>query len=172
MRTLTIRAVIAAATLVLPGCGGSSGGGTTTPTTTFTLGNTMSTAEAAEAMQVLTLTNQHRANTGGLPPLTHHAGATQAATDHCVYMMQQNNLSHTGPTGLVDPGDRLTAAGVTWTAWRENSAQGQTTPTSVVNAWIASPGHNTNMLATDITQLGVGKITSGGPWWTQKFFRP
>ncbi len=170
MRAVMTLALVATAFLVLPACGGGSGDGSTT--TTFVLGNTMDAAEAAEALQVLALTNQHRAANGGLPALTHDTGATQAATDHCVYMMQQNNLSHTGPTGLVDPGERLTQAGVTWTAWRENIAQGQTSPTDVVNAWIASSGHNTNMLATNTTHLGVGKITAGGPWWTQKFFAP
>ena len=172
MRGLLSLALVAAVLLVVPACGGSSGGNNGPTTPTFMLGNTMSAAETTEAMEVLTLTNQHRAANGGLTPLIYHAGATQAATDHCVYMMQQNDLNHTGPTGLVDPGERLTQAGVTWTAWRENIALGQTTPTQVVNGWIASPGHNTNMLATDTTHLGVGKITAGGPWWTQKFFRP
>ncbi|NLM13008.1 MAG: hypothetical protein GX209_04600, partial [Epulopiscium sp.] len=56
----------------------------------------------------------------------------------------------------------------------ENIAKGQQTPAQVMNAWMNSPGHRSNILGTSYTQIGVGLATSknGTKYWTQMFIRP
>lgn len=35
-----------------------------------------------------------------------------------------------------------------------------------------SPGHRANILNCNFTEIGVGVVQAGGPWWTQDFARP
>lgn len=137
-------------------------------------GDTMSTAELDYAMQVHALTNQVRAQ-NGRPPLAFHDAAAQVAYDHSLYQQGQGGISHTG-VGNSSPGDRLSAAQIAYSDWAENVAVGQSTPESVVNAWVGSPGHFANMIDGNQTHEGVGcQFGSGGPyggpWWTQLFLR-
>ena len=52
----------------------------------------------------------------------------------------------------------------------ENIARGQGDATSVMKAWMNSPGHRANILNCEYRTLGVGMYDAvGGPWWTQDF---
>ena len=135
----------------------------------------MSESEYAMAADVWCLTNDARAQ-NDLPPLVWGDAATEVAYDHSVFQRNQGGISHEGPGGN-SPGDRLTEGGVSWSSWAENVAVGQSSPTSVVNAWLGSSGHYRNIMSTSITHIGVGvEEGSGGPyngpWWTQVFYRP
>lgn len=83
--------------------------------------------------------------------------------------MSRDYFSHTSPDGS-DPGDRVTAAGYRWSTYGENIAKGQSSPASVMDSWMNSPGHRANIVNCAFKEIGVGKQdSSGGPVWTQVF---
>lgn len=80
--------------------------------------------------------------------------------------------SHTSPTyGTV--GQMLDKFNYNWTAFGENIAKGYTSPQSVVDAWMASPGHKENILNHKFTHIGVGYATApdGTPYWVHLYSR-
>jgi uncharacterized protein YkwD len=122
-------------------------------------------------MEVLDLVNAERRE-ADLPELLWHQGAADVAFAHSVDMAVRGFFSHTNPDGL-GPSERISAAGIPWSALGENIAQGQGTPTHVMSSWMGSSGHRANILNPTFTHLGVGVRTgSSGPWWTQNFLRP
>jgi len=152
--------------LLLPGCLDSSSDGSASAGP-----GQMSPTELAWAQQVLDLVNVERAN-ASLPPLAWHDPVSQVAYEHSVDMDVRNFFSHTNPDG-DGPADRITMAGITWTAAGENIAYGQQTPAVVMTDWMNSPGHRANILSPNYTHLGVGvHLAPGGPWWTQNFMAP
>lgn len=100
-------------------------------------------------------------------PLTWNAGLSAAAQAHSEDMTNMGRLSHEGSEGAV-LADRLDAAGYEASAWGENVAAGQKNATTVVAAWLDSPGHCTNIMSADYTEFGVGieRDASGTPYWT------
>jgi hypothetical protein len=58
-----------------------------------------------------------------------------------------------------------------WLALGENIAAGQETPAEVMSAWMGSPGHRANILATATWEVGVGYATGGryGHYWSNDF---
>lgn len=64
----------------------------------------------------------------------------------------------------------MSAAGIRFSVAAENIAAGYTSPESVVEGWINSPGHRENILS-DNKYLGVGLALGGiyGYYWTQCF---
>lgn len=98
---------------------------------------------------------------------------TKAAKAHASDMASRNYFSHyTKGTGK-SPFDRMKAAGVRAT-WRgENIAAGYATPSSVVQAWIKSPGHCKNLMSKHYSYLGVGYAVDDasdyGSYWVQDF---
>lgn len=111
--------------------------------------------------------NAHRVSLG-LTPLAWRSDVAAVATAHSQDMTDRDFFSHTNPDG-EDPGDRLTEAGITYSWWGENIAWGYATGTSVLSAWLASPGHKANIENSNFTQHGVGKV---GNIWTHVFLRP
>jgi uncharacterized protein YkwD len=112
-----------------------------------------------------------------VPALTWNCKLKDAALAHSVDMADNNFFSHTG-TGNTNPGDRMTAAAYSWTAWGENIAAGtsMSAVSAVVTAWAGSPGHCANMMGTNFTQLGAAKYYNESStyrlYWTQVFGRP
>ena len=83
-------------------------------------------------------------------------------------MARRNYFSHVTPGG-DDLGDRLRDAGYgdPGDGWRagENLGWGtgnRATPASLVDEWLASPGHQRNMLERSFRELGVG-VAGGAP---------
>ena len=70
----------------------------------------------------------------------------------------------------------MTRAGYRWRATGENIAAGQATADAVVAAWLDSPGHCTNIMGPQFTQMGVAfaLAPSGNPgiYWAQVFGAP
>jgi uncharacterized protein YkwD len=134
-------------------------------------GTAMSAAEAAMAADVFDRVNQERAS-AGLPPLAWHDGTAQVAYEHGVDMDVRNYFDHINPDGQT-PWDRLTGAGISWSACGENIAHGQDSPAEVMNDWMNSSGHRANILEPVFTEIGVGVHISGGDiWWVQLFRTP
>ena len=133
--------------------------------------------------QVLTLVNQKRAagaKCGGVTKpkvaaLTSNAALRCAARFHSKDMGTKNFFSHTGSNGSNFV-TRIGNAGYTWTSAGENIAAGQTTPTAVVNGWMASTGHCNNIMNGNYKHLGVGYYYAGTAtykhYWTQDFGKP
>lgn len=120
---------------------------------------------------MLSLINAHRAQAGA-PPLRGCGALSTAAQAYSVVLMNSGVLSHTCPNGST-PRTRIDAAGYrNWTWIGENIAMGYPTVASVVEAWMASPGHRANILNPSFEHLGIG-VTSdpstGRMWWVQKF---
>ncbi len=58
----------------------------------------------------------------------------------------------------------------------ENVAAGQTTPEEVVNTWMNSPPHRSNIVSTEYVNMEVGYYNIPGSqytnYWSQNFFKP
>jgi uncharacterized protein YkwD len=178
LRSLSWLALVAV--LGLGACGGGGGGGggggaNCLPGPGPNYGAFPQNATAAElqlAADVLTLVNNERANNGGIPPVAAHAPSAKVAFDYSVDMEQRNFFDHVNPE-CEDPGVRLTRAGIGWSTYGENIAQGQTTAAQVMTAWMNSPGHRANILNPAFTRMGVGvRQAAGGTIWTQLFSAP
>lgn len=77
----------------------------------------------------------------------------------------KNYFSHSSPTG-TSSSQRVTAQGYAWSRVGENIARGQPTPFTVVEGWLRSSGHCTNILGA-YTEIGVGVSTA--KHWVQSF---
>jgi uncharacterized protein YkwD len=123
------------------------------------------TAGATEfAERVITLVNEERAKVG-LSPMTRDDKLMEAALYKCEDMAKTNTFSHDSPTY----GDSLNITNlfnISWSAWGENIAQGQSTPEAVMKSWMGSAGHRANILSQNFSRIGVG-YSQG--LWTQEF---
>ncbi|WKU44906.1 sigma-70 family RNA polymerase sigma factor [Streptomyces sp. VNUA116] len=118
--------------------------------------------------QVTALVNAERAK-AGCSPLTENSTLDRAAQGHSDDMAARGFFNHTNPDGK-GPGDRITAAGYSWSTYGENIAYGQQTPASVMDSWMNSDGHRKNILNCSFKEIGVGvNQAPGGPRWTQVF---
>ncbi len=162
-----------------PGNGGGNGGGNGN-------GNGGSTAcsLSSEEQSMLNAVNSFRSqpqdcgSNGSFPAagaLTWSCPMADAALTHSMDMANNNFFSHTGSDGS-SAGTRMTNAGYSWSRWGENIAAGQTSVSSVMNAWINSDGHCANLMNSSFTNFGSGKFTNTNSqyrvYWTQKFGRP
>jgi uncharacterized protein YkwD len=108
-----------------------------------------------------------------VPPLTWDTRLEAAALGHSTDMATNNFFSHTGSDGST-LGQRVTRAGYTWTAVGENIAAGQADEAAAMSSWIASPGHCSNIMSPNYTQMGSALARGGsyGTYWTQDFGHP
>lgn len=132
-------------------------------------------------LDVLVLVNEARAQggncgtAGSFPasgPLTWEAHLTCAARVHSQDMAVNDFFDHTNLQGN-GPGWRLDQAGYQGGGWGENIAAGYPDPNAVVQGWLDSDGHCSNMLNPDFSLIGVGYAydagSSYGNYWTQTF---
>jgi uncharacterized protein YkwD len=102
--------------------------------------------------ELLTLTNQQRISQG-LPELALDDKLMQIARNHSYGMAQQGFISHNQPSG--DLKTRMNRAGYPYEVVRENVASANTISVAH-NALLNSPPHKSNILAKDITRVGIG----------------
>jgi uncharacterized protein YkwD len=122
-------------------------------TETLNQSNTTSSISYPDLEQeMLQLTNQHRI-LSGLPELVLDEALTQIAREHSVGMAQQGFISHALPWG--DLQSRITRAGYPLEIARENVASAPTIGMAQ-RALIESPAHDKNILANDVTRVGIG----------------
>lgn len=105
--------------------------------------------------RVVELINGERANNGCSVMLAKNDKLRQAAYGHSADMLARDFFDHTNPD-REGPGERLARAGYSYAAWGENIAAGYTSPEEVVNGWMSSSGHRTNILNCNYTEVGVG----------------
>lgn len=106
------------------------------------------------ADEVLKLVNQERAKVGCIP-LSLESHLMSAAQSHTEDMAFRNYFSHTGSDGSSSA-ERATRAGYIWSYVGENIAAGYTTPVTVMQGWMNSPGHRANILNCEYTHIGIG----------------
>ncbi|HHV97656.1 MAG TPA: SafA/ExsA family spore coat assembly protein [Clostridiaceae bacterium] len=121
--------------------------------------------------EVIRLTNQQRAKYG-LPALQANWELSRVARYKSQDMVNKNYFGHNSPT-YGSPFRMMESFGLRFTAAGENIAMGQQTAQQVVNAWMSSPGHRSNILSTAYNQIGVGlaKDRYGRFYWTQMFIK-
>ncbi|MBC7630603.1 CAP domain-containing protein [Aeromicrobium sp.] len=79
------------------------------------------------------------------------------------WMARHKRLVHQSLSKVLDACDLTGVA--------ENIAVGFTSGNSVLKAWMASPGHRTNILRSKMRYIGVGATQdSNGRWWVSQVF--
>ncbi|MFB2581122.1 cell wall-binding repeat-containing protein [Herbiconiux sp. P15] len=119
---------------------------------------------AAEEDRVHDLVNYHRI-ASSLPSLVRDATIDAAAEEWANHMgTLANPLTHSTRewrASRMPPG---------WTANGENIAYGYGTADAVMEAWMNSPGHRSNILGGAFTRIGIGyAMTPNGTMWVQIF---
>lgn len=113
---------------------------------------------------VLCLINQERAQ-HGQQPLVIDPRLQRAAEEHAGELVEDDYFAHVSPSGIT-PVTRIKADGYVPSpsdgyVIGENLAWGTlglSTPESIVQAWIASPGHLANILEAQYRQTGVAVV--------------
>jgi len=140
--------------LVLAAC---SGGGVGIGSPTASAGRSSSSASpsdpAAYAAELVALTGSVRAERG-LAGLAASACATSAAVGRAGALSGGKPLVHAPLAGVIaDCAPASVAA--------ENLSRAAASPADVMAAWMASPGHRSNLLDPTLTELGVGCVPDG-----------
>lgn len=116
------------------------------------------------ASQVLMLVNGVRQQ-NGLAPVKLDPLLCQACLGHSRDMIKYKFFSHRSPAaGKTNFWQRASIFGTH--ARSENIAKGQPTPQLVMNAWMKSSGHRTNIMDPSVKRMGIGWV---GMYWTQMF---
>ena len=137
-----------------------------------------SEGSSATEQEVLELVNSVRAEgytcgeqpMSAAPPLRANAVLTRSAQKHSEDMASAQSMTHTTPEGArhyavgQSPFERMSQEGYRYRAAGENVAWNYPTPESVVNAWLASPGHCRNIMNPAFEDMGLGLRDL---YWTQ-----
>jgi uncharacterized protein YkwD len=121
--------------------------------------------DVSEVQATTELVNAERTKRG-LKAMTWSDPVGQAAYNHSSDMARMGRMQHAGSDGS-DAGDRLRAAGFSWSTWGETVGAGQPTPADIVQAWMDSPPHKEILLGS-FKYVGVAKVvgSNGVPYWT------
>ena len=129
--------------------------------------------------EVLELVNEERSERG-LNSLELDDTLVDIAEDHSQSMANNDFFGHKDPTDGSSPLDRIDEGGYEWSRWGENVAAGYATPEDVMEGWMKSPGHRSNILNPNFTEIGIGYDFLGNDkgsvnynhYWTQVFGTP
>ena len=121
--------------------------------------------EQSLEQELLALTNQKRAEQG-LPALVPDEALVRIARQHSIGMAEQGFISHELPFG--DLRTRMNRAGYQHLVARENVAVAPTV-LKAQNALVESPGHKNNILARDVTRVGIGIARCKPPFEKELF---
>ncbi|WP_461204525.1 CAP domain-containing protein [Clostridium sp. DL1XJH146] len=119
--------------------------------------------------EVARLVNIERSKQG-LPSLKLNWQLSRVARYKSQDMINKNYFSHTSPT-FGDPFKMIKDFGINYRTAGENIAYGQNSAQEVMNGWMNSQGHRSNILNSNFSQIGVGLSIdqSGRKYWTQMF---
>lgn len=108
-------------------------------------------------------------------PLTWNCKLEAAARAHTKDMAEKRYFSHTSPGG-TGIRERVNSEDYDWIAVGENIAAGQPSASAVVRGWLSSPGHCSNIMNANFTEMGAAKVEEPGsrysPYWTQVLAKP
>ncbi|HEX3610270.1 MAG TPA: CAP domain-containing protein [Sporichthyaceae bacterium] len=124
------------------------------------------TAQAASgqsALQrtVIALVNAQR-TLAGCSALSQKANLDHSAVAHAAEMSTMDYFSHSSYDGTTWY-NRIKSFGVKYPGG-ENIAAGFFSATTVMTAWMNSPGHRANILDCQFKSIGVGQAANGGYW--------
>ncbi len=127
--------------------------------------------------EIIVLINQLRQQ-NYLPPLKKAENLVRAARYHADDMCNKNYFSHTSQdsngSDICAPFDRM-GTFYTWVAAGENIAAGYSTPQTVFQGWVNSPGHYNNMVSPNFYEVGLGydnaPTATYGTRWVTNFGR-
>ena len=123
------------------------------------------------AAQTVSLVNSYRA-TLGLRPLVAGGALQASAVWKARHMARYGYMAHPDPAPPVarSAAERMEACGVTG-GWGENIAYGYPSASSVVQAWLASPGHRANIENASFVAIGSAAAAgaSGAIYWAHAF---
>lgn len=108
--------------------------------------------------RVMEIVNMERWVNGQLAPLKRNNLLDQSSETHSNNMAIREFFAHCDVDTKTMPWDRMSNAGYVWNVAAENIAAGFSTPEAVMQAWMESPGHRANILATNARELGVGYV--------------
>lgn len=175
-------AVFATSALLLAGCIETSDdeAAGSTPEPTAGLSNPMTTQEiddfivAINSYRVAGASCGSKGVFGAQSSLSWNQKLALAAQVHSDDQFEMNQMTHTGSDNS-NPGDRIKRQGYELAAARENVASGYFGSVErLAEAWMESDGHCANMMAGDVTQLGIAatRVDTGGGFWTLKLAQP
>lgn len=103
-----------------------------------------------------------------VPALSLNRNLNSAAHMHSIDMYENQFLEHVSSNGdtLVE---RMQDARYSWRAVAENIAHNQKNISQVIQDWLSSPGHCSNMMSADYTQTGVAQVNK---YWAQVYAAP
>jgi uncharacterized protein YkwD len=133
-----------------------------------------SAASSRVAADVVTLTNMERTH-NRRAALRANARLMRAAQLQADQMAQASHMAHVLPDARYPrTEDRIAAANYRWRMLGENVAFGQANAAKVLDSWMHSRGHRTNILNSTFTEMGAGYAVdqSGHPYYVQVFGRP
>ena len=123
------------------------------------------------ANAVIKLVNAHRTSLG-LHTLAVSPALTRSAVWKARHMATYRYMAHDDPAPPVarSAGQRIAACGYS-RSWGENIAEGFPTASSVVAAWLGSPGHRANIENPSyrVTGSGAAVAAGGTVLWAQDF---
>jgi len=144
-------------------CGGTSRGGRSGSVASGDYGGGLAKVEATEEtlgferMMFERLNRDRKEN--GLPALEYDDALADIARYHADDMSRNKFFAHESPTsGALE--DRLDKAGYLALTARENLGEGPDV-NSTEDSLLASPGHHANIMADDITHIGIGIVRGG-----------
>lgn len=105
------------------------------------------------AEQIIALTNAKRAE-NGVGQVTNNQLLANAAAAKAANMLSENYWAHNSPSGKT-PWSFIAAAGYKYIYAGENLARDFGDAQSVVNAWMNSPSHKSNLLDKNFKEIGV-----------------
>ncbi|RJP63844.1 MAG: CAP domain-containing protein [Comamonadaceae bacterium] len=108
-------------------------------------------------------------------PLAWNDRLFSAAARHSRDMATNNYFSHTGLDGR-SASQRVADEGYAWSWVGENIAAGQSSVSTVMSGWLASPGHCANIMRAEYRDVGVSCVQQAGStygrYWTMTLARP
>jgi len=104
----------------------------------------------------------------GLHPMQWDKALAASARAHAKVMADHNELSHQFP-GEPSLEQRATKAGARFTVLAENVAEGPTAA-GLHTQWMNSPPHRANLMATDMSAIGIAVIQSGNTFFAVEDF--
>lgn len=123
-------------------------------------------------------TSGHRCGSHPYPPVAPVrlvSGLTSVALAHSDEMARMGRLDHSGADGS-SPADRVRRSGYAARVVGENIAGGVPSAAEVVQGWLDSPEHCSNIMDARFTEMGLGyAINPSSPlqiYWTQLFALP
>lgn len=97
-----------------------------------------------------------------MAPLTLNSKLIRSSRCHAVDMVNKNYFDHVAPDG-TSVGTRIENAGYSFRSAAENIAYGQQSPHDVINSWLESPGHCSNIME-DFKDIGIAYVADKRMW--------